>query len=174
MPLLIRWLINAAALVLAATLLGDDVRLAGFGSALAAAALIGLLNVVIKPFLLLLTLPLNVLTLGLFTFVINAVIILIASTSNPAGWFYVSGFWPALGVALILSIVSWVMNYLTGSNERPQGRAFFYYRRGGQSGGQQGPFGPQGQDQNRPGPRPRVSSDEDTIDLNQDSDGKWK
>lgn len=164
MPLIIRWLLNAAALMLAATIMGDSVRLSGLGAALGASALIGLLNVVIKPFLLLLTLPLNILTLGLFTFVINAMIILLASSSDPNGWFYVAGFVPALGAALILSLVSWLISYLTGGQDQPRGQAYFYVRRNRPGGPPPGPSDT---------PRPRVDS-EDTIDLSQDSDGKWK
>jgi putative membrane protein len=71
MKLIARWLLLAAALLLVAQLL-PGVRVAGFGAALAAALVLGLLNTLVRPVLVLLTLPVTLLTLGLFLFVVNA------------------------------------------------------------------------------------------------------
>jgi putative membrane protein len=75
-----------------------------------AAAVFGILNTFIKPVLIVLTLPINLLTLGLFTFVINA--IMLGLTGSFLDGFVVDGFWPALGGAIIISIVSVVLNSL--------------------------------------------------------------
>lgn len=93
MSLLFHWLVYAVAIVITAYLL-PGVRLSGFSAALIAALVLGLVNTFIKPVLMLLTLPLNILTLGLLTFVINALIILLTSAVVPG--FAVLGFWWAL------------------------------------------------------------------------------
>lgn len=107
MGFIFSWLIFALAIALTAYLL-PGVKLSGFLAALITAAVLGLINAVIKPLLLLLTLPINILTLGLFTLVINAVLIMLTSAVVPG--FYVSGFWQALLFSLVLVVV----NYLLG------------------------------------------------------------
>jgi putative membrane protein len=107
MNFLYHWLIRAGAIAITAYLL-PGVRLSGFFSALVAAVVLGLINAFIKPLILLLTLPLNILTLGLFTFVINALLILLTSAIVPG--FVVTGF----GWALIFSLVLSIINYLLG------------------------------------------------------------
>ena len=104
--LFIRWLILTAAILLAAYLI-DGIRVTGFISVLSAAAVLGILNVLLRPILLLLTLPLNILTLGLFTFVINA--FLLKMTAGIIPGFDVTGFWPAVLGALVISIVNWLL-----------------------------------------------------------------
>jgi len=101
--ILLRWLFLTIAILAAAYLLGG-IEVSGFFSALLAAALLGFLNAVFRPILLILTLPINVLTLGLFTFVINALLLMMAS--GVIGGFYVHGFWSALLGSLIISVVS--------------------------------------------------------------------
>lgn len=103
MNILINWLISALAIIITAYIL-PGVHISSFGTALITAIALGILNAFIKPVLLLLTLPINVLTLGLFTFVINALIILLVS-SLVAG-FRVDGFWWALLFSIILSIIN--------------------------------------------------------------------
>ncbi|MFP4036968.1 MAG: phage holin family protein, partial [Desulfobacteraceae bacterium] len=76
--LLIRWLILTAAITLASYVI-DGIEVSGFFSALAAAAILGILNAFFRPILIILTLPINILSLGLFTFVINAVLLKMAS-----------------------------------------------------------------------------------------------
>lgn len=121
MVLLLRWLILTAAILLAAYLLnGIEVR--DFLSAFLAAAVLGILNAFFRPLLLLLTLPLNILSLGLFTFVINAFLLKLASGVIPG--FEVHGFWTALFGALIITLVSGLLNALTrkDQNYNKQGR----------------------------------------------------
>lgn len=103
----LRWLTLTFAILLASYLL-DGIHVSGFFSALGAAAILGILNAFFRPIALILTLPINVLTLGLFTFVINAVMLKMAS--GVIGGFYVVGFWPAVFGALIISLVSWGIN----------------------------------------------------------------
>lgn len=103
MRLLIRFLLNAVAVYITAYFL-QGVHVNDFTTALVVALLLGVINVTIKPLLFLLTLPITVLTLGLFTFVINACMILLVDWILPS--FRVDGFWWALLFSLVLSIVS--------------------------------------------------------------------
>lgn len=107
MKLLIAWLVSAIAIIIAAYLL-PGVQLTGFGSALIAAIIIGLINALLRPLFILFTLPLNILTLGLFTLVINAVLILLASNITPG--FEVNGFWWALLFSIILTFVNTILS----------------------------------------------------------------
>jgi putative membrane protein len=81
---------------------------AGFFSAFFAAAVLGILNALFRPILLILTLPINILTMGLFTFVINAFLLMMASGVAPG--FYVEGFWPAVFGSVIITLVSWLLS----------------------------------------------------------------
>ena len=108
--ILLRWLILTAAILAAAYLL-DGIVIRDFLSAFLAAAVLGILNAFFRPLLLLLTLPLNILSLGLFTFVINAFLLKMASGVIPG--FEVHGFWTALFGALIITLVSGLLNALT-------------------------------------------------------------
>jgi len=113
MRLLFRWIINAVTLLaLTQLMMGFDVK--NFYIALIAALIIGLINAVIRPIILLITLPINMLTLGLFTFVVNALILWFVSTFI-AG-FTITGFLPALVGAIILWAVSLVTNWLIKKN----------------------------------------------------------
>jgi putative membrane protein len=107
--ILIRWLTMTAAIILAAYLL-DGIHVSGFFSALCAAALLGIFNAVLRPIAILLTLPINIMTLGLFTFVINA--ILLEMVSGIIRGFDVRGFWPAVFGSFVISAVSWVLTTL--------------------------------------------------------------
>ena len=104
--ILVRWLLLAVAIFTAAYMI-DGIHVAGFMSAVMAAAVLGVLNAFFRPILLILTLPLNILTLGLFTFVINAMLLMMAS--GIIGGFSVDGFWTALLGSLFISIVSWLL-----------------------------------------------------------------
>lgn len=106
MGLLINWLITTAAIVIAAYLL-PGVDVAGFGVALVVAVVLGAINMFLRPLLLLLTLPVNIMTLGLFTLVINAALVLLAARIVPG--FMVAGFWWALLFSLVLTLVQWVL-----------------------------------------------------------------
>lgn len=107
MQILIQWLLSALAIMVAAYIL-PGVEIAGFFPALVAAVVIGLINTFIKPFLILLTLPINILTLGLFTLIINALLVLLASAIVPG--FKVDG----LGWAMLFSIVLFFVNWGLG------------------------------------------------------------
>lgn len=105
--ILLRWLIQTLAILAAAYLLkGIDVT--GFVPALLAAAILGILNAFLRPLLLILTLPINILSLGLFTFVINAFMLKLVSVVIEG--FDVQGFVPALIGSLLISIVSWLLS----------------------------------------------------------------
>jgi putative membrane protein len=113
--ILIRWLILTVAILSAAYLL-DGMEVRGFTSAFFAAAVLGILNAILRPVLIILTLPLNILSLGLFTFVINAFLLKMASGVIPG--FEVHGFWPALFGSLIISLVSWLLSSLINDRGR--------------------------------------------------------
>ncbi|MEJ2699281.1 MAG: phage holin family protein [Desulfuromonadales bacterium] len=107
--LFIRWLVLTLA-ILAASYVLQGISVAGFFSAFFAAALLGILNALFRPILLILTLPLNILSLGLFTFVINAVLLMMVS--GVIAGFQVHGFGSALLGSLIISAVSWLLTSL--------------------------------------------------------------
>jgi putative membrane protein len=107
----LRWLILTVAIIATSYLLGG-IHVSGFFSAFFAAAILGILNAFFRPLLLLLTLPLNVLTLGLFTFVINAIMLMMASGVIPG--FEVHGFWSAVFGSLLISIISWLLTSFIG------------------------------------------------------------
>jgi putative membrane protein len=86
----------------------------GPGVLLAAALLLGIVNAIVRPIAVVLTLPLTLLTLGLFLLVINAG--MVGLVALLLGGFHVSGFWTALGASLIVSIVSWAASGLIGDN----------------------------------------------------------
>ena len=104
--ILVRWLFLTVAILLAAYLI-DGIRIAGFPSAVLAAAVLGVLNAFLRPILFILTLPLTILTLGLFTFAINALILMMAS--GVISGFEIDGFGSALLGALFISVVSWLL-----------------------------------------------------------------
>jgi putative membrane protein len=105
--LIIRWLFLTAAIV-AASYLIDGIVVGSFLSALIAAAILGILNVILRPVLLILTLPVNILTLGLFTLVINA--FLLKMVSGVVTGFDVQGFWPAFFGSIVISLLNWLLN----------------------------------------------------------------
>lgn len=107
LELLVRWILFAGALLFVAWLI-PGISLASFATALGAAFVIGLVNIFIRPLLIILTLPINILTLGLFTFVINGLMFLLVAKLVPG--FNVEGFWAAFFGALLLSIISVVIN----------------------------------------------------------------
>jgi len=107
MGLLLRWLILTVAIIIASYLL-EGIHVSGFFSAFFAAAILGILNALFRPILILLTLPINILSLGLFTFVINALMLMMVS--GIISGFEVHGFWTAVLGSLIISIISWLLN----------------------------------------------------------------
>jgi putative membrane protein len=112
-----QWLVNAIGLALVARLVhGVGLRVDGAAEALlavlGAAAVLGLLNLLVKPILLLVTLPVNLLSLGLFTLVINGLVLWLVTALVPA--FYIAGLWTAVWAALCFSVFTLVLNALLG------------------------------------------------------------
>jgi putative membrane protein len=107
--ILVGWLLNALALLAVAYLL-PSIHVASFGSALIAALVLGLVNSVIRPVLVLLTLPVTLLTLGLFLLVING--LLFWAVGNMLDGFLVGGFWSGVFGALLYSLISWALSGL--------------------------------------------------------------
>jgi putative membrane protein len=107
--LLVRWLINALALF-ALPYLFTSITVKSFPSALLAALVIGFLNAIVRPVLVILTLPVTVLTLGIFIFVINALLFWLAGSI--LGGFEVAGFWSAFFGAIVFSLISWALSAL--------------------------------------------------------------
>src|SRR3990172_3969273 len=101
MDILISWLVLTVAIIIAAYIL-PGVTVSGFVPALLAAAVLAIINAVIRPILLLLTLPINIITLGLFTLVINALLIMLTAAIVPG--FRVNSFWSALLFSIIVTI----------------------------------------------------------------------
>jgi putative membrane protein len=112
---LIRLLVNALALMICAYLL-PGVHVSGFTGALVAALVLGIVNAILRPVLFLLTLPLQLLTLGLFTFVING--LLFWWVGHWGIGLEVMGFWSAFFGAIVLGIVSFVLSSLIGGVEK--------------------------------------------------------
>ncbi|HET7583883.1 MAG TPA: phage holin family protein [Gemmatimonadaceae bacterium] len=119
MQFIVRLLINTAALWVATRLIGGITHTGGVGSLLVVALVFGVVNAVIRPVIKLLSLPVILLTLGLFTFVINALMLWLTSalsTSLGLG-FHVAGFWSALVGALVVSVVSAILSiYVSADN----------------------------------------------------------
>ena len=111
MKLILKWLLAACALLLVAYLY-PGVQIQSFTAALIAAAVIGLFNVVLRPVLVILTLPVTVITLGLFLFVINA--LLFWGAASVLSGFGVSGFWAAMLGSLIYSALGVVIEAALG------------------------------------------------------------
>ncbi len=107
--LILRFLLSAAALGLTSRIV-PGIRADGFGPLLVTALILGVLNAVIRPVLLLLTLPFNILTLGLFTFVVNAA--MLGAAAFVVRGFHIEGVLPALLGAVVLALVSGVLNWL--------------------------------------------------------------
>jgi len=126
--LLLRWLVLAAAIVIAAYLL-PGIHIASFWSALFAALVLGFLNAFFRPILFILTLPINVFTIGLFTFVINA--FLLQMTSGVIDGFVVKGFWSALFGSVIISIISGLLSSSINNKGRVESIDVELHRRRG-------------------------------------------
>lgn len=105
-----RWLVITICVLIISFIL-PGIHISGFWAAVLAGAIIGLLNLLVKWPLIILTLPINFLTLGLFTFIINGLVLYLASWLSPG--FEISGFsWAVLG-ALIITICRWIIDLLT-------------------------------------------------------------
>jgi putative membrane protein len=118
-PPLVRFLarlfLNGIAIVVAAWML-PGLHLAGPGAALAAGVALGVVNALVRPVLFWLTLPLTLVTLGLFLFVLNAICLGLAALLIPG--FSIDGFWWAVLGSLLVSVVSWILNGVAGTRRR--------------------------------------------------------
>ncbi len=117
MRILLKILLNAAAILVAAYFM-DGIVVRGVGAALIAGLVLGVVNAIVRPVLLILTFPITLLTLGLFIFIINAICLALTAALVPG--FEVAGFWSALGGALVISIVSWSLNVLVKDEVKPR------------------------------------------------------
>jgi putative membrane protein len=145
--ILIRWLTTTAAIVATSYLL-DGIQVSGFFPAIFAAAMLGILNAFFRPIALLLTLPINILSLGLFTFIINALMLKMASGVIPG--FEVYGFWTAIFGSFLISVISWLLN------------AFISEK------------GTLSSINVKQGPDARTRGQDDTIDLEHKGDNRWE
>ena len=115
MQLILIWILNALALLAVANFV-PGIHLDSFVDAMIAAFFLGLVNTLIRPLLLLLTLPVTLLTLGLFIFVINGLLFWFVASFVKG--FVVAGFWPAVFGAIAYSLISWVCSVLLLGGER--------------------------------------------------------
>ena len=115
--ILMRWLVTTLAVVVVPYVV-SGVTIKGTGTALLAGAILGILNALVRPLLIILTLPLSIVTLGLFVLVINALMFQLAGAIVPG--LHVASFWSAFFAAIIVSIVSWLANWIIagGAGER--------------------------------------------------------
>ena len=109
MKLLLKWLLSAGALLLVAAVF-SGVQVNSYGAALLAAAVIALLNTLVRPILVLLTLPVTLITLGLFLFAVNG--LMLWAASGLLGGFHVTGFWAAVWGAILYSLLGLVIESL--------------------------------------------------------------
>jgi putative membrane protein len=109
MRLLLLWILNAVAL-LAVTWLLPSIQVSGFGAALIAALVLGFINTLVRPVLALLTLPITLLTLGIFYLVLNGLLFWLASALLPG--FHVEGFWSAVFGAVLYGVITWTLSAL--------------------------------------------------------------
>lgn len=112
MRMFVRLLVNGFSVAVVAYLL-PGITVAGYFDALVVAVVLGILNTFVKPILHFFALPLTIVTLGLFSLAINAVVVLLADRLVEG--FQVDGFWWAMGFSLVLSVVSAFLNTLSGS-----------------------------------------------------------
>ena len=109
MRILLVWLVNTLALIAVAYLM-PSITVSSFGAALVGALILGLVNAIIRPILILLTLPVTVVTLGLFIFVLNGLLFWLVGSFVDG--FVVQGFWSGFFGSLLFSIVSWMLSAL--------------------------------------------------------------
>jgi putative membrane protein len=111
---LLRWFINSISLLLVVYVVSGIV-ISSWLTAIAAALVLGLLNAFVRPLLIILTLPVNILTLGLFTLIVNGFMFYLVALLVPG--FVVAGYWNAFLGALVFSIISFLLSLLTRSKE---------------------------------------------------------
>ena len=137
------------AAIVATSYLLNGIHVSGFFPAFFAAALLGILNAFFRPIALLLTLPINILSLGLFTFIINALMLKMASGVIPG--FDVYGFWTAIFGSLLISFISWLLNSFITEQTSINSSTYIKH-----------------------GPDATKRTQDDTIDLEHKGDNKWE
>jgi putative membrane protein len=115
MGFILRVLVNILAIVLAASVV-PGIRLDGVLAAIAAGLLLGVVNAFVRPVLLILTLPITLVTLGLFLLVLNGLCLWLVAAVVKG--FHVAGFWSAVLGALVVSVVSWIVTVLVSDSGR--------------------------------------------------------
>lgn len=114
MAMFLRWVLYSLAIMLVAWLI-PGITLSSFWAALLVVVIMGLLNIFLRPLLMFITLPINFLTLGLFSFILNALLFMLAGYLAPG--FFVDGFWSALLGSLLLAILSLPINRIGKDEE---------------------------------------------------------
>ena len=116
MRIIIHWLLSALAIIITAYLLpAHAINVESFFVALVVAVILGFLNTIIRPILIILTLPIEILTLGLFTFVINAGLVML--TRRIVSGFHVQSFWWALAFSLVLWLINTILHIFEPSKK---------------------------------------------------------
>ncbi len=113
--ILIKWILNAVTLIVIAYIV-PGFHISSFYTALILVILLGIINITIKPVLLILTLPINILTLGLFTFIINGLLLLFLSSIIKG--FNIDGIWPAILASILISILNFFMHQIKNHSEK--------------------------------------------------------
>lgn len=158
---LLRWLINIAAMILVITIV-PGIHSEGRAATVMAALVLGLINATLRPIIFALTLPLTILTFGVFTLFLNAFFFYLVS--EIVGGFVIDGFWAAFWGALCFSIISFFLNLFVS----PQGR-FKVYHYEGRAGGQAKTRGPQVPDDNNV---IDVDAEVEDLEENEEDEGK--
>ena len=117
MGIFLRWLVLTCSIMVTSYLM-DGIHVSGFFSAFFSAAILGILNAFLRPVLFILTLPINILTLGLFTFVLNAILLMMVA--GVITGFEIYGFWSAVLGSLLISLVSWLLTSFINERGRIQ------------------------------------------------------
>jgi putative membrane protein len=156
--ILIRWITLTGAITFTSYLL-DGIHVSDFLAAFSAAAMLGILNALFRPVLIILTLPINILSLGLFTFVINALLLKMAS--GVIDGFDVDGFGYAVFGSFIISVISWLLNSFISD----RGTVTYY------SSSNRNRQAQHGRDRH---PNQSQQLDQDTIDLKNKGDNHWE
>jgi putative membrane protein len=115
LKILIQWLLTALCFLLTSQLV-PGFHVTSLPAALVAAVVVGLLNVLFWPILALLTLPITIVTFGLFLFVVNALVLLFGAALTPG--FRIDGLWPAVLGGIVLTLVGWVVRAIFGGGKR--------------------------------------------------------
>jgi len=114
--LLLKWFVLTASILLVSYLLAG-IQVDHFLTAVFAAAVLGILNSIVRPILILLTLPINLLTFGIFTFIINAALLMLVSVIIPG--FDIDGFWTAVLGSILISVINALLSWLLRDNRPP-------------------------------------------------------